>query len=105
LNVNEWIKVLKEHIQHDTSLNEAEYVAYKAKGKTICLAGLAGWKLTNYIRTLGFKASVKHVERFYRFKPLEVMEALMELGKLSMDEAEKLAWNTLNSLEDMCALI
>jgi len=92
INVDEWIKVLKESLQYDATSYEAEFVAYKAEGKTICLAGLAGWKLANHIKTLGQKASVKCVERFYRFKPLEVMEALLELGKLTRDVAEKLIW-------------
>lgn len=90
LNVDEWIKVLKESLQYDAATYEAEYVAYRAEGKAICLAGLGGWKLANHIKTLGRKATVRCVERFYLFKPLEVMEALLERGKLTRDMAEKL---------------
>jgi hypothetical protein len=92
LNVDEWIKILKESFPADASFFEAEYVAYRAEGKTICLAGLAGWRLANHIKALGYKASVRCVERFYRFRPLEVMEALIELGKLTRDAAERLIW-------------
>ena len=92
LDVDEWIKALKENLQYDSTTYEAEYVAYKARGRVICLAGLAGWKLANGIKALGRKTTIRCVERFYRFKPLEVMEALLELGKLTKDVAEKLIW-------------
>ena len=92
VDVDEWIKVLKESLQYDALAHEAEYVIYRAEGKTVCLTGLGGWKLANRIKMMGHEAAVRCVERFYRFKPLEVMEALLELGKLTRGVAEKLIW-------------
>ena len=90
VDVDEWIKTLKESFRTETADWEAEVITFKAEGKTICLAGIEGWKLAKKIRGFGHKANVKCVERLYCLKPLETLEILLEKGKLTRENAEKL---------------
>jgi hypothetical protein len=93
IDVKEWIKTLKEGISSEASMIEAEYIAFKADGKTICLTGISGWKITNNIKRIGYAAKVKCVEKLYHFKPLEILENLLKTGKLTDEMAEKLIWD------------
>lgn len=90
VDVDEWIKTLKGSFRTDTADWEAEVVALKAEGKTACLAGIDGWKLAQRIRRFRHEVNVKCVERLYCFKPLETFEILLEMGKLTREEAERL---------------
>jgi hypothetical protein len=100
VDAKEWIKVLEEGWIPGISKLEAEYVAFKAHGKTICLTGISGWKIANHIRKLGYTAIVKCVEKTYHFKPLEILESLLEMGKLTDDMAENLIWQHVNFVRD-----
>ncbi|MEM3666866.1 MAG: hypothetical protein QW222_07290 [Candidatus Bathyarchaeia archaeon] len=90
VDVDEWIKTLSGSFITGTIDWEAEVVAFKAEGKTVCLAGIDGWKLAERIRRFEHKANVKCVERLYCLKPLETFEILLERGKLTREDAEKL---------------
>ncbi|MBS7616229.1 hypothetical protein KEJ45_03400 [Candidatus Bathyarchaeota archaeon] len=90
VDVDEWIKTLRWSLRTEATDWEAEVVASKAEGKTVCLAGINGWKLAQRIRGFGHKANVKCAERLYCLKPMETFEILLEMGKLTREEAEKL---------------
>jgi len=93
IDVKEWIKTLKENAPSEVGMIEAEYIAFKAYGKTVCVTGISGWKIANNIKRIGYPARVKCVEKLYHFKPLEMLENLLEAGKLTDEIAEKLIWD------------
>ncbi len=90
VDADEWIKTLRSASKTETADWEAEIVAFKAEGKTACLAGIDGWKLAKSIRKFGHRTYVKCAERLYCLKPLETLEILLEKGKLTWEDAEKL---------------
>jgi len=93
IDVKEWIKTLKESAPSEASMIEAEYIAFKAYGKTVCVTGISGWKIANNIKRIGYPTRVKCVEKLYHFKPLEILENLLEAGKLTDEIAKKLIWD------------
>jgi hypothetical protein len=99
INVEEWMRVIKEHMS-ETLMFEAEIVGIKARGCCICLTGLSGWKMAKHLRSMGHQVRVRCVERLYIFKPLEILEALIEQSKLFPEEAERLIWRHVNFIRD-----
>lgn len=96
VDAEEWMHILKECKKLDASTFEAEYIAIKARGCSLCLAGLGGWKIAKHLRGMGYQVQLRCVERLYILKPLETLEALMEQNKLSPVEAEKLIRQHIN---------
>lgn len=90
VDVEEWLRVLKEHHMFETSRFEAETIGIRARGRCLCLAGLSGWKLAEPIKAMGHRVRVKCVERLYVFKPLEVLDSLIERGRINQEEVEEL---------------
>ena len=90
IDVNEWISVLREHIRPEAMKQEAEFISLKARGDSICIAGLSGWRMARILRGFGHKVKVRSAEKLYLFKPLEILEALMERRNLTHKVAEEL---------------
>jgi len=91
IDVNEWICVLKGHIRRTEIMEqEAEFISLKARGDSLCITGLSGWRMARILREFGHEVKVKSVERLYLFRPLEILEALMESGNLNHRVAEEL---------------
>ena len=90
IDVNEWISVLRKHIRPEVTEQEAEFISLKARGDSICITGLSGWRIARILREFGHKVKVRSAERLYLFKPLEILEALMESGQLTRKVAEEL---------------
>lgn len=81
IDVEEWIQTLKQLINQNLTDLEAEFIASRAEGKSICITGLNGWKLAKRIKEFSHKVTLKCVERQYVMKPLETLEILLEKGK------------------------
>ena len=90
IDVNEWIRVIEGHIRSETMGQEAEFISLKARGYSICITGLSGWKIARILRGFGHEVKVKSAERLYMFRPLEILETLMETGNLTHRVAEEL---------------
>ncbi|MCS7120003.1 MAG: hypothetical protein NZ952_02205 [Candidatus Bathyarchaeota archaeon] len=90
VEVEEWINVLKEPFSPESTEKEAEFISVKAEDRSACITDLSGWHLAECLRKYGHLVSVKCVQKAYYFKPLETLEILLEKGKLTIDEAEKL---------------
>jgi len=90
IDVDEWIGVLKKHIRPEAAEQEAEFISLKAGGDSICITGLSGWRIAKILREFGHEVKVRSAERQYLFKPLEILEALMESGNLTRKVAEEL---------------
>lgn len=90
VDVEEWIKTIKQALDMSSLDLEAEFVGCKAEGKSVCVAGLFGWKLVKRIEEFGHSVSVKCVEKLYCMKPVETLEILLERGKLTQQNAEQL---------------
>ena len=90
IDVNEWIRVLKGHIGSETVEREAEFISLKARGDSICITGLLGWRMARILREFGHEVKVKSAERLYLFRPLEILEVLMESGNFTHKVAEEL---------------
>jgi len=89
-DVDEWIRVLEGHIRSETMEQEAEFISLKARGDSLCITGLSGWRMARILRGFGHEVKVKSAERLYLFRPLEILEALMESGNLNHRVAEEL---------------
>ncbi|MBC7129656.1 hypothetical protein H5T51_00355 [Candidatus Bathyarchaeota archaeon] len=100
IDPEEWTRILKEYKMFEASRFEAETISIKAKGHSLCLTGLSGWKIAKHLRSMGHKVKVQCVERLYVFKPLEVLDALMEHNRLSPEVAERLIWCHVNFIRD-----
>jgi len=90
IDVEEWIKTIKQPINHNLTSLEAEFIGSRAEGKSLCIAGLSGWKLADHIRKFSHKVSVRCIEKQYIMKPLETLELLLENRKLTRQKAEQL---------------
>lgn len=91
IDVNEWIRVLKGHIRRTEIMEqEAEFISLKVRGDSLCITGLSGWRVAKILRGFGHEVKVKSAERLYLFRPLEILEALMESGSLTPRVAEEL---------------
>lgn len=86
IKLEEWLKIIKP-----LSLNSSiEFIAYKAKGKCLCISNLFGWKIAHKIKKYGHEVYLKCVESFYRLKPLETLTLLLEKSKINPEIAEYL---------------
>lgn len=90
VDIEEWIRILKEHHMFEASRFEAETIGVRAEGRCLCLTGLSGWKLAEPIRAMGHKVKVRCVEKLYVFKPLEMLDSLIERGRIKQEEVEEL---------------
>ncbi|MEM2466064.1 MAG: hypothetical protein QXZ47_02055 [Candidatus Bathyarchaeia archaeon] len=100
VDVEEWIKTIKQPLNQDSTDLEAELVGSKAEGKSVCITGLFGWKLAKHIKKFGHKVSVRCVEKQYIMKPLETLEILLEKGKLTPQNVEQLVKEHATFIKD-----
>ncbi|MEM2767594.1 MAG: hypothetical protein QXQ47_04710 [Candidatus Bathyarchaeia archaeon] len=90
VDVEEWIKTIRQAVNLSSVDLEAEFIGCKAEGKSICVTDLFGWKLVKRIKEFGHRVSVRCVEKLYYMKPVETLEILLERGKLTPQDAEQL---------------
>lgn len=90
VDLEEWIKTIGQPLNLSSMDLEAEFIGFKAEGRSVCITGLFGWKLAKRIKEFGHKVSVKCVEKLYYMKPVETLEILLERGKLTPQNAEQL---------------
>ncbi|MCS7114747.1 MAG: hypothetical protein RMJ15_09100 [Nitrososphaerota archaeon] len=90
VDVEEWIKTVMPPLNLSSTDLEAEFIGFKAEGKSVCITGIFGWKLAKRIKGFGHKVSVKCVEKRYYMRPVETFEILLERGKLTPQNAEQL---------------
>ena len=100
IDVNEWISVLREHIRPEVAEQEAEFISLKARGDSICITGLSGWRIARILKEFGHEVKVRSAERLYLFKPLEILQALMERGSLTRKVAEELIREHVRFIRD-----
>lgn len=90
VDVAEWIKILKETFRPELTELEAEFIGLKAENRSACISSLSGWKLAQRIRMFGHTVKTRCVEKLYCFRPIETFEVLLEKGKLTQEDGEKL---------------
>lgn len=84
IRLEEWLNFLKP-LPLDSSI---EFIAYRAKGRCLCISNLSGWTIARRIKNYGHEVFLKCVESFYRLKPLETLSILLERGKINPEIAE-----------------
>jgi len=100
IDIDEWMQALKACHINEALEFEAETVGVKAYGRCLCLAGLSGWRMVKPLKEMGHKVGFRCIEKLYIFKPLEVLNALLDVGKLTSEEAEKLISSHVNFVKN-----
>ena len=90
VDVEEWIRTLKECCRPEILETEADFIGYKAEDESLCITGISGWRIAKHIKKLGHQVRVRCVERLYHFKPLEILMFLIGMGRLTHRSATNL---------------
>jgi len=100
VNVEEWIRILKGCCRPEILEREAEFISFKTEDKSLCITSLSGFSIAKKLRKLGHRVKVRCVERLYCFKPIEILEAMLEKGKVSYEAAEGLIREHVEFIKD-----